>query len=160
LSEFSARAVTRARRAAKQAGYIAEPLNELSFGLARAGQKKKIRDVEPITAILESFLATPSVRQGLLLPKVKENWQRIVGPNLAGNCQPYEITNGILKITASSTAWATEIKLLANVLVNNACDILGANSVTEIQVSGPQYSWRPRGTRTVKGAVGYGDTFG
>ena len=63
-------------------------------------------------------------------------------------------------MTAQSSAWATQIRLLAPKVLARLADQLGAGVVTRLTVAGPSGpSWK-HGLRSVPGARGPRDTYG
>jgi predicted nucleic acid-binding Zn ribbon protein len=62
-------------------------------------------------------------------------------------------------VTADATAWATQVRLLAPVLVRRLNDELGDGSVRRVKVRGPTAP-RSRGAWRVPGSKGPGDTYG
>jgi predicted nucleic acid-binding Zn ribbon protein len=87
-------------------------------------------------------------------------WDAIVGTQLAQHCRPHSFTDTELTVTADSTAWATQVRLLAPAVVRRLNEELGHGTVTRIVVEGPQPpSWQ-RGRRSVRGGRGPRDTYG
>ncbi len=86
-------------------------------------------------------------------------WEQIVGAEVAGRCTPTSLVDGELVVQAESTAWATQIRLLAPQLLARINAELGARSVLRIRAKGPSGpSWR-FGARHVSGR-GPRDTYG
>ena len=66
----------------------------------------------------------------------------------------------MVHVRATSTAWATQLKLLAPRIVAKLNEALGDGTVTRIDVRGPQApSWK-NGPRSIRGARGPRDTYG
>ena len=87
-------------------------------------------------------------------------WPAIVGEEVAAHCKPEHFEDGHLGVRADSTAWATQLKLLAPTVVRRLNEELGHETVLHIDVSGPSApSWR-RGPRTVRDGRGPRDTYG
>jgi predicted nucleic acid-binding Zn ribbon protein len=86
-------------------------------------------------------------------------WQEIVGLDLAAHTRPDSFTDGELAVTADSTAWATQVRLLAPVLVQRLNAELGDGTVRRVKVRGPAPPRRHRGWR-VPGGRGPRDTYG
>ncbi len=61
-------------------------------------------------------------------------WAEIVGPDLAAHTRPDSFADGELAVTADSTAWATQVRLLASMLVRRLNDELGDGSVRRVKV--------------------------
>lgn len=87
-------------------------------------------------------------------------WAQIVGADLATHTTPEGLADGELIVTADSTAWATQLRLLAGQLVRRLNAELGDNSVRRVQVRGPGYGTRRPGQWRVKGSRGDRDTYG
>ena len=90
---------------------------------------------------------------------VEGRWPQIVGVDIAAHCVPEEFEAGRLTVRTDSTAWATQVRMLAPSLLARLNDDLGAGTVTHLQVLGPQGpSWK-KGRLRVKGR-GPRDTYG
>jgi predicted nucleic acid-binding Zn ribbon protein len=82
-----------------------------------------------------------------------------VGPEIAAHATPVAFADGELVVEADSTAWATQIRLLAPSLLARLAEDLGAGTVTAVSVRGPRApSWK-RGPWSVRGR-GPRDTYG
>ena len=87
------------------------------------------------------------------------SWSDIVGPEVAEHVQIESIANGELVLVADSTAWATQVRLLADTLLAQVQQAAGPGNVRSVSVRGPSApSWRA-GPRVVKGR-GPRDTYG
>jgi predicted nucleic acid-binding Zn ribbon protein len=87
------------------------------------------------------------------------DWARVVGPDIAAHCRPVKLADGELTIEAESTAWATQLRLLASRLLAGIATQDGHNVVTKLHIHGPSApSWN-RGPRRVRGR-GPRDTYG
>jgi predicted nucleic acid-binding Zn ribbon protein len=86
-------------------------------------------------------------------------WAAIVGPEVAAHATPQAFEDGELVVAADSTAWATQIRLLAPTLLARLAEELGAGVVTSVTVRGPSApSWK-KGLLAVRGR-GPRDTYG
>ena len=86
-------------------------------------------------------------------------WASVVGPDLASHCEPVSFGDGVLVVRADSTAWATQVRLLAPTLLRRLAEEVGPEVVQSVHVQGPASpSWR-RGLRRVSGR-GPRDTYG
>jgi predicted nucleic acid-binding Zn ribbon protein len=98
---------------------------------------------------------------------VFSRWEHLVGAEVAQHCRPESFApgdradgGGTLVIRTDSTAWATQMKLLAPTVLRRLNDELGDGTVTLIEVLGPHLpSWK-KGLRSVKGGRGPRDTYG
>jgi len=87
-------------------------------------------------------------------------WAQIVGPELAAHTTPDGLADGELTVIADSTAWATQLRLLAGELVRKLNVELGDGAVRRVKVRGPgTQPRRPREWR-VRGSRGPRDTYG
>ncbi|MEQ7010368.1 DciA family protein [Actinopolymorpha sp. B17G11] len=87
-------------------------------------------------------------------------WDQIVGPDVAAHCRAERYADTELTVRADSTAWATQVRLLAPSLVKRLNEELGDNTVSRVTVLGPTApSWR-RGPRSVRDGRGPRDTYG
>lgn len=87
------------------------------------------------------------------------NWPRLVGQTNADHSEPEKFEDGILVVRTTSTAWATQLRLIAPNLVARLNAELGHGTVTAIHVRGPEApSWK-HGPRSVPGR-GPRDTYG
>ena len=87
-------------------------------------------------------------------------WEQIVGPDLAAHTAPDGLADGELTVLADSTAWATQLRLLAADLVRKLNAELGDGSVRRVNVRGPGARPRSAGQWRVKGSRGPRDTYG
>jgi predicted nucleic acid-binding Zn ribbon protein len=86
-------------------------------------------------------------------------WEQIVGPEVAAHTRPDRFGDGELLVIADSTAWATQVRLLAATLVRRLNEELGNGTVRRVVVRGPAAprqagSWRVRGHRASNGDYG------
>ncbi|MGH8862423.1 MAG: DUF721 domain-containing protein [Jatrophihabitantaceae bacterium] len=87
-------------------------------------------------------------------------WADIVGAEVAAHCTPSALRERELRVSAESTAWATQLRLLAGTLLARIVAELGPDLVTRIVISGPVGpSWK-HGPRSVHGTRGPRDTYG
>ena len=86
-------------------------------------------------------------------------WSALVGSEIAAHCSPQTLTDGELLVQAESTAWATQLRLLAPSILAKLRTSVGGDVVTRLRVVGPTApSWK-KGPRTVRGR-GPRDTYG
>ncbi|MDG4857443.1 DciA family protein, partial [Streptomyces sp. T-3] len=93
---------------------------------------------------------------------VMGRWPQIVGEDLAKHCVPqkYDEDERVLTVQCDSTAWATQLRLLAPQLVARLNQDLGQGTVKLIKVYGPQGPSRRFGPLRAPGSTGPGDTYG
>jgi predicted nucleic acid-binding Zn ribbon protein len=91
---------------------------------------------------------------------VFSRWEHLVGADVAQHCHPEAFADGKLVVRTDSTAWATQVRLLAPTVVRRLNQELGDGTVTLIDVKGPAGpTWR-RGRRSVRDGRGPRDTYG
>ena len=64
-------------------------------------------------------------------------WEELVGAEVAQHCTPESFADGRLVVRTDSTAWATQLRLLAPAVVRRLNEELGHGTVTAIDVQGP-----------------------
>ena len=88
------------------------------------------------------------------------NWSSVVGSEIASRCQPMSLTDGELKISAESTAWATQLRMMAPQILARIGKELPPGTVRKLIISGPSApSWK-RGPWSMRGGRGVRDTYG
>jgi predicted nucleic acid-binding Zn ribbon protein len=118
------------------------------------------RDPQPIGQVAAELFAERDWEQPLAAARVFADWPSLVGAEIAARCQPVSLRDGELRLTAESTAWATQLRLLASALLSRLVAELGPHVVTRLSISGPVGpSWK-HGAWSVPGARGPRDTYG
>lgn len=79
-----------------------------------------------------------------LMPK----WAEVVGADVAAHCELVRLRDGVLKIRADSTAWATQVRLLRHGLTR-AIEQRAGFVVREVEILGPPSPRWHRGRRQV-----------
>jgi predicted nucleic acid-binding Zn ribbon protein len=125
-----------------------------------SGARADERDPQPLGALMKNLFAERGWNRAVTEASVFTDWARLVGGDIADHCEPTALRDGELKVTAQSSAWATQLRLLAPRILGRLADELGAGIVTRMIVSGPSGpSWKD-GLRSVPGARGPRDTYG
>ncbi len=134
-------------------------------GVTAAGDDSPVRgrprreDPQPLLSAIGGLLDTRGWQQQAAMGSVFGRWAEIVGPDLAAHTRPDSFADGELAVIADSTAWATQVRLLASMLVRRLNDELGDGLVRRVKVRGPAPPRQRRGWR-VPGSKGPGDTSG
>ena len=129
-------------------------------GRASTGRGRPRRDdPQPLASAIGGLLDTEGWQQRAAMGSVFGRWAEIVGADLAAHTRPDSFADGELAVTADSTAWATQVRLLATMLVKRLNTELGDGSVRRVKVRGPAPP-RQRGGWRVPGSKGPGDTYG
>lgn len=87
-------------------------------------------------------------------------WTDVVGPEIGAHTTPETLTDGTLVVRTDSTAWATQLKLLAPTLVKRLNTELGDGTVTLVEVLGPHTPTWKHGGRGLRDGRGPRDTYG
>lgn len=124
------------------------------------GPHKDDRDPQPLDAVIDRLVGEQGWGQDIAVNAVFGRWESIVGTEVAAHCRPDGYADAELVVRADSTAWATQMRLLASTVVRRLNTELGDGAVVRIQVLGPQApSWR-HGPRSVRDGRGPRDTYG
>lgn len=119
----------------------------------------KARDPQPIGDTVRGWLSKTGASKELAKAALFTRWAEIVGPGIADHCVPASLVDGELVLQAESTAWATQLRMLAGTLTQRINAEIGRGAVTQIRAKGPAGpSWR-FGNRHVPGR-GPRDTYG
>jgi|SRR6478609_3506084 predicted nucleic acid-binding Zn ribbon protein len=156
----AARASTAARR--KAAGRTPAASRGGAGNLRRrrwSGSGPDQRDPQPLGATLRTWIASAGAGADLKKATLFARWEKIVGPEVADHCSPVTLVDGELLVEAESTAWATQIRMLAPQLLRKINAEVGDRTVLRIRARGPAGpSWK-FGYRHVSGR-GPRDTYG
>lgn len=125
----------------------------------RSGAAPDDRDPQPLGRAVDRLRAERGWEEPLAAGSVLGRWAEIVGPDVAAHCAAESMADGVLTVRAESTAWATQVRQLAPLLVRRLNDECGEGSVARVLVLGPgRPSWR-KGRLHVPGR-GPRDTYG
>src|SRR5487761_919862 len=106
---------------------------------ADPGAKRGASSEDPqlLGAAITRLLAERGWQQQVAVGSAFGRWEEIVGPELAAHARPDGFDDGELVIVADSTAWATQVRLLAATLVRRLNTDLGDGTVRRVKVRGP-----------------------
>ncbi|WP_020141612.1 DUF721 domain-containing protein [Terracoccus sp. 273MFTsu3.1] len=125
-----------------------------------SGSARDGRDPALLGDQLDRLLLDRGWKVDVAVGSVMGRWPEIVGPDIAGHVEPLTFVDGILTVRADSTAWATQMRLLASSLLARIDEEIGAGAVSELKVVGPSApSWN-RGMRRSPDSRGPRDTYG
>lgn len=118
------------------------------------------RDPQLVGASVQRLVVEQGWSTDLAVHALFGHWDTIVGASVAEHCRPRSFADTELVVAADSTAWATQMRLLAPTVLRRLNEELGHGTVTKLIVDGPQApSWR-RGRRSVRDGRGPRDTYG
>jgi predicted nucleic acid-binding Zn ribbon protein len=129
-------------------------------GSPRPGRRERRDDPQPLTAALDGLIGDHGWALKAATGSLFGRWAEIVGADLAAHTKPETLTDGELIVTADSTAWATQLRLLAGQLVRRLNVELGDGAVRRVKVRGPAGAARRPGEWRVRGSRGPRDTYG
>lgn len=117
------------------------------------------RDPQPLGRAARDLASTrgwsPRVAEGTVFAQ----WPAVVGDQIAEHAQPTALRDGVLSITAESTAWATQLRMVQAQVIAKIAAAVGDGVVTSLRITGPAApSWR-KGPRHIPGR-GPRDTYG
>ena len=119
-----------------------------------------IRDPQRLGSVMSGYVEDQGWDRPLAQARVFADWAQLVGSDVSSHCTPQTLSDGELRIQAQSTAWATQLRLLAPALLARLVAELGPDVVTKLAITGPTApSWR-HGSRSVRGSRGPRDTYG
>ncbi|WP_410810611.1 DUF721 domain-containing protein [Micromonospora sp. 067-2] len=117
------------------------------------------RDPQPLSAVLNRLVKARGWQQPAAEATVFGAWERVVGAEVAQHSRPVKLENGELTVEARSTAWATQLRLLAGSLLQQIGREVGHNVVRRLHIHGPAAPSWSKGPRRVRGR-GPRDTYG
>jgi len=112
-----------------------------------------------ISNTLDSLIQTFGWQGKIAEGDLFTNWKEIVGDRVAEHSYPEDFQNGILTVRCKSTAWATQLRLMASEIMVKIEERSPDLGVKELRVLAPQAPSFKRGRRSVPGR-GPRDTFG
>jgi predicted nucleic acid-binding Zn ribbon protein len=118
------------------------------------------RDPQLLDAALTRVVDDHGWQVDLKVAAMFARWPELVGPEVGAHSRAESFADGKLVVRTDSTAWATQLKLLAPSVVRRLNEDLGHGTVVVMEVLGPHApSWKhgPRGLRDGRGPR---DTYG
>ena len=117
------------------------------------------RDPQALGAATQDLAKTrgwsPRVAEGTVFGQ----WERVVGEQIAEHAVPTALREGVLSVSAESTAWATQLRMVQAQLLAKIAAAVGDGVVTSLKIVGPVApSWR-KGRYHIAGR-GPRDTYG
>ncbi len=117
-------------------------------------------DAVPISEVLGELIRERGWGRQIDVQRVLDDWGSIVGPEVAQHSRVTGFADAVVHVETRTTAWATQLRLLAPRIVAKLNELLGDGSVTRIDIRGPQApSWKS-GPRSIRGQRGPRDTYG
>ncbi|WEH37538.1 DciA family protein [Streptomyces sp. AM 4-1-1] len=133
-------------------------------GGLRSGARADGRDPLALGAAINRLITERGWETPAAVGGVMGRWPEIVGEDLANHCAPLKYDEDpaerVLTVQCDSTAWATQLRLLAPQLVARLNADLGHGTVKLIKVLGPGGPAKRFGPLRAPGSKGPGDTYG
>ncbi|WP_095757103.1 DUF721 domain-containing protein [Streptomyces xinghaiensis] len=156
-------ALRAAKEQARARGAAAQQKKQARRGGLRSGARADGRDPLPLGAAIDRLITDRGWEAPAAVGGVMGRWPQMVGPDVAQHCAPerYDEEARVLTVRCDSTAWATQLRLLAPQLVARLNGDLGRGTVRLIKVLGPGGGPRQGyGPLRAPGSRGPGDTYG
>jgi predicted nucleic acid-binding Zn ribbon protein len=159
-------AMDRARAGARARGATTRSAKQSSRD--RATRRKGETDREPygsgrepqsVEGEISALFETPGWKENLQVAGVTARWRAVVGDAIADHCSDVVFDAGVVRVRASSTAWATQLGTMSGHIRQLLNEAIGTPTVSEVQILGPTGRSWVKGTRTVRGR-GPRDTYG
>lgn len=156
-------ALRAAKEQARERGAEAQQRRQARRGGGlRSGARRDGRDPMSLGAAVNRLITERGWETPAAVGGVMGRWPQLVGPEVAQHCDPqqYDEEERTLVVRCDSTAWATQLRLLAPRLVARLNEDLGQGTVKLIKVRGPEAPRPGYGRLRAPGSKGPGDTYG
>jgi predicted nucleic acid-binding Zn ribbon protein len=90
-------------------------------------------DPVPLTQSLDSVMRSLRGADRIQLGGLFGRWDEAVGETVAAHVRPIKLDRGVLLVEADDPAWATQVKFLADTIVERLHDVAGVE-VDTVQV--------------------------
>lgn len=156
----AASAASRPQSRRKQPGTGRPRITGRAGGAKASGAHPDDRDPQPIDQAMGRLIASHGWELDLKVQGVFGRWTELVGSEVGEHCTPESFADGRLVVRTDSTAWATQLKLLAPTVLRRLNEELGHGTVILIEVLGPHLpSWK-KGRFGTRDGRGPRDTYG
>ena len=126
---------------------------------SRSGPGPDVRDPQPLGAATQDLARVRGWSSRVAEGSVFGRWRTVVGDQIADHANPTGLNEGVLTVSAESTAWATQLRMVQSQLLAKIAAAVGDGVVTSLKIVGPVGpSWR-KGRYHVSGR-GPRDTYG
>ncbi|MGB8389509.1 DUF721 family protein [Mycobacterium sp.] len=156
-----ARAAARARGKDAGRGRASPPVPRRVAGQRRSwsGPGPDVRDPQPLGRLARDLAKKRGWSVQVAEGTVLGNWSVVVGQQIADHATPTALNDGVLSVSAESTAWATQLRMIQSQLLAKIAAAVGNGVVKSLKITGPAApSWR-KGPRHISGK-GPRDTYG
>ena len=117
-------------------------------------------DPELIGGVLSNLISEREWDSGLAEGNLFIAWAQVVGADIAAHTTPISISDGLLTIQTSSTAWATQLALVTTELLATIQNDPSGATIQKLVFFGPSGPTWKKGVRSIRNARGPRDTYG
>jgi len=117
-------------------------------------------DPELIGGVLSNLISEREWDSGLAEGNLFITWVQVVGADIAAHATPISISDGLLTIQTSSTAWATQLALVTTELLTTIQNDPSGATIQKLVFFGPSGPTWKKGIRSIRNARGPRDTYG
>jgi predicted nucleic acid-binding Zn ribbon protein len=117
-------------------------------------------DPQRVGDLVQGYVSDRGWQRPLSEARIFADWSTLVGAEIASHSTPSSLQDGVLKVSAESTAWATQLQLMSSKILAKLAAELGPQVVRSLVFTGPKApSWK-HGQWSVRGSRGPRDTYG
>jgi predicted nucleic acid-binding Zn ribbon protein len=159
LEEARAAARAQGKDAGRGRGMVPAPRRVAGQRRSWSGPGPDNRDPQPLGKLTRDLAKKRGWSGHVAEGTVLGHWASVVGHQISDHATPTALTDGVLSVTAESTAWATQLRMIQAQLLAKIAAAVGNGVVTSLKITGPTApSWR-KGPRHIAGR-GPRDTYG
>ena len=149
-----------ARSVGAQAKRRRRPSPRRSTDPQSSGARPDGRDPKLLSDAVHNLVQNKGWATEISVHTLLAQWGLLVGSTNAAHSRPEAYADSVLTIRTDSSAWATQLRLMAPQLVALLNDHLGDGTVTRVKILSPDApSWK-KGLRSVRDGRGPRDTYG
>jgi predicted nucleic acid-binding Zn ribbon protein len=172
--DFARDVLSRAKKLARTQGYYptrsagpitkgrmtrTERLERELISRVGSGARPSKRDPQLLGNTLDDLFARNNWKKDVSVGSITAAWPQVVGTDIANHCEPETFVDGLLVVKASSSAWATQLRIITPRILSKIAEIIGPDIVHDLDIHGPVGRSFKRGPKTVRGR-GPRDTWG
>ena len=131
------RALERAKRAARDRGLTPGRPGRRRRPVVEAQLAGSGRDPQLLGDAASGLLAERGWTEDVSVAGVFGRWSEIVGEHVGEHCTPETFDDGRLVVRASSSAWATNLRMYTSTMLGRLAEELGDDVVTEVTILAP-----------------------
>jgi predicted nucleic acid-binding Zn ribbon protein len=88
----------------------------------------------PIDGSLEAISRRFGLEEARFSAQIFARWEEIVGPDMAAHVQPVRLTPDVLVVSCDHPAWATQVRRLADTLLDRVAAEVGVARPGSVEV--------------------------